>query len=1105
MSTVNQILIAPTEGDRLTAAGSAGRDTVPALEASSPGQAAAHCPDPSMLDLVVAGEIGENARKTVESHLDGCPDCRELVAALALFSAETQEPSVQKPSPSTEVSEALPTEGHRLGRYTVLGRLGSGAMGIVHEAYDEVLERRVALKFLSGQLAGSASARARVFDEAKAMARVSHQNVAQVYEAAAVEDRVFIAMELVQGPPLSRWLSDPPGGRDIWSVLGVFSAAGLGLAAAHAAGVVHRDFKPDNVLLTAGDQPKVVDFGLAGTLDLAREDEHRAAKASMTMSGVGTPLFMAPEIFSGRTADEKSDQFSFCVALYLALYGEQPFPGHSFQELSANVAAGRLRETPTRGPVPARVRRAVLRGLLADSAERWPSMDALVHALKRARTARGKRRLVVGAGGIALLGGALGAVLAQPGDPSCSDLDAELAGVWDGPTRKEAAQNIGSSPLPYAERTLEITLDRLDSYAERWTDARADLCVAAGAEDASAAGSDLLGRRFACLGDARRDLLAASSFLRSAAGQEDPEALVRMADGLADLARCSTPKALMEDIGRPPEALRHTVGLVRDELAAARTARLARALGPAEQALARAENLAQGVEYRPLRGEVSLERAWGHYEAQEFERSAEQFKVAFRDAMTLGRVRVAARAAHGMAFVLQHGLDRLQAAEVYAELSGDLAQREGISNQRVWSALLLADLALSHGELDVAQSGIDAAFALYETADNLQDRALATALHAVAGEILGNRGQLEQAEAAFRKAYEINLEALGPDHPSTARSHASLAKPVGAQGRFEEALEILQDSHRALEAVYPATHHDVLNIRQNLAATHLGLGRADEAEAGFREVLAVLPLSESHFETLRVRRNLATALTGQGRFDEAATEARVVLEQMLGSRTDDHPAVVRSKEVLAVALAGTDAPEHAVPLFVEVLDVRRERMPANSPERLRVEAPLAFLQRETTGLDRAEASLRAIRSQLGGQVGPSHPDNARASELLSDVLVEQGRDAAEATELRFALSSAGDTSSFIAGIRLRLVRNLIRTNAPGQALTLLNESWEGMPKESRASASFLKAKLLREAGEHSTSHQLANDALSYYEQYPRSFETEARDIRRWLQTPPLSP
>lgn len=1058
-----------------------------------------------MLDLVVAGEIGDDARKTVESHLDGCPDCRELVAALALFSAETQEPSVQKPSPSTEVSEALPTEGHRLGRYTVLGRLGSGAMGIVHEAYDEVLERRVALKFLSGQLAGSASARARVLDEAKAMARVSHQNVAQVYEAAAVEDRVFIAMELVQGPPLSRWLSDPPGGRDIWAVLAVFSAAGLGLAAAHAAGVVHRDFKPDNVLLTAGDQPKVVDFGLAGTLDLARDDEHRTAKASMTMSGVGTPLFMAPEIFAGRTADEKSDQFSFCVALYLALYGEQPFPGHSFQELSANVAAGRLRETPTRGPVPARVRRAVLRGLLADSAERWPSMDALVQALKRARTARGKRRLVVGAGGIALLGGALGAVLAQPGDPSCSDLDAELAGVWDGPTRKEAAQNIGRSPLPYAERTLELTLDQLDGYAERWTDARAELCVAAGAEDASAAGSDLLGRRFACLGDARRDLLAASSFLRSAAGQEDPEALVRMADGLADLARCSTPKALMEDIGRPPEALRHTVGLVRDELAAARTARLARALGPAEQALARAENLAQGVEYRPLRGELSFERAWGHYEAQELELSAEQFKLAFRDAMTLGRVRMAARAAHGMAFVLQHGLDRLQAAEVYAELSGDLAQREGSSKLRAWSALRLADLALSRGELEVAQASTDTAFALYGTVDNSRDTALAATLHSVAGEILLTRGQFQEAEAAFRSAFEINLEALGPSHPSTARSQANLAKPVGDQGRLEEALEILEESHRALEAVYPATHHVVVNIRQNLAVTHLHLGRADEAEAGFREVLATIQLSESHFETLRVRRNLAATLTAQGRFYEAATEARAVLEELLDSRGEDHPAVVRSKEVLALALAGTDQPQRAVALFVEVCDARRERMPAGSPERLRVEAPLAFLQRERTGLDRAEASLRAIRSQLKGQVGSSDPDYVRASELLSDVLAAQGRDDAEATELRVVLSSAADASSFIAGIRLRLVRNLMRTGAPGRALALLNESWEGMPKESEASASFLKAKLLRAAGEHSTSQQLANDALSYYELYPQSFEAEAQEIRRWLLTPRILP
>jgi formylglycine-generating enzyme required for sulfatase activity len=305
--------------------------------------------------------------------------------------------------------------GARIGRYVVIESVGSGAMGVVYGAYDPQLDRKIALKLLKPGQGATEKAKARLLREAQAMARLSHPNVVAVHDVGVFEDQVFLAMEFLGAGTIKSWLAEKP--RSWREILAVFIAAGRGLVAAHAAGIVHRDFKPDNVLLDKEGRPRVVDFGIArqaeGTGEEDRDDDDgrgdlaktlretsggAAALMTLTKTGamVGTPAYMAPEQFLGERGDERSDQFSFCVALYEALYGERPFAGNDILSISVNVTTGELRPLPKDRGVPAWIRRLVLRGVKADPAMRWPSMAALIAALQDDPAVKLRRRLVAG-------------------------------------------------------------------------------------------------------------------------------------------------------------------------------------------------------------------------------------------------------------------------------------------------------------------------------------------------------------------------------------------------------------------------------------------------------------------------------------------------------------------------------------------------------------------------------------------------------------------------------------------------------------------------------------------------------------------------------------
>ncbi len=279
----------------------------------------------------------------------------------------------------------------KIGRFMVLRQIGSGGMGVVYSAYDEELDRRVAIKLLHEGLRGEqhSMGQSRLLREAQAMARVAHPNVAAIFEVGVARGQVFIAMELVHGQTLRAWLTARKRG---WrEIVGVYLQAARGLRAAHERGIIHRDFKPENALIGDDGRVRVLDFSLAR--DSADEPERRVldrdlppGDTSLTQAGriIGTPAYMPPEQALGVVADDRADQFSFCIALFEALYGRRPFTGQTRGELVEDILRDHV-TLPHSVRLPAWLNRALLRGLKPSPEQRWPGMAELIAELERDR------------------------------------------------------------------------------------------------------------------------------------------------------------------------------------------------------------------------------------------------------------------------------------------------------------------------------------------------------------------------------------------------------------------------------------------------------------------------------------------------------------------------------------------------------------------------------------------------------------------------------------------------------------------------------------------------------------------------------------------------
>lgn len=675
----------------------------------------------------------------------------------------------------------LLARGTILDRYTVLEKLGAGGMGEVYAVYDAKLDRRVALKLLHG---GGDAYEARLVREAQAMARLSHPNVVAVFDTGRVDDRMFLAMEFVQGTTLRRWQNGNPPRR--WrEVLQAYVQAGRGLAAAHAAGLVHRDFKPDNVLVADGGAVKVTDFGLAravgesGARSEAPEDNTAkdassvptpptstpALETPMTEAGtlLGTPGYMAPEQYTGEGVDARSDQFAFCVALFDALYGHKPFTGRNAREIGAATLLGKMREPPKGTAVPARIHRALVRGLSPDRAARYPSMNALLDELTR-DTAR--RRLVAlataGAVGIVAVS-ALGAarVAASRQAQLCSGSEAEVREVWNPDVEQRIERALLATGVPYAADTWRRTRQHLDDYVAQWGAAYDQTCEATRIHQTQS--EQVMTLRMACL-EQRRDEVRALAQVLSDADRTVASKALQASMQLTRVERCQDVVSLTAVEPEPADpAARAEIAAIRRELAAVTAAREA---GLASASRDRAEPLvarARAVGYGPLLAQVLL--AWAR---------AKSDAGAPLDEM----VAPGSEAAH----LADRGRDDGTRADAATCLVQWMAEGSRFAEAERWSEF---------GDGALERSGSDAA--------RKEDWLLAM------GMLRDHQGRFEEAAAFDREALEAARRAGGKPE-TVARAQKILAYGVVSLGQREEAQQLADEADQTIARTMGEDH-----------------------------------------------------------------------------------------------------------------------------------------------------------------------------------------------------------------------------------------------------------------------------------------------------------
>jgi tRNA A-37 threonylcarbamoyl transferase component Bud32/tetratricopeptide (TPR) repeat protein len=787
------------------------------------------------------------------------------------------ETTVPAPGATGEVPSTTLERGHRIGRFFVLSRLGQGGMGEVYAAYDPELDRKVAIKLLNPGLSLSVDEHALLLREAQATAKLQHPNVVVIYDVGTHDERVFIAMELIEGQTLRAWMRTLQASPQSWrEILRVFVAAGRGLAAAHDAGLVHRDFKPDNVMVTPDGRVRVMDFGLAraassqpdGAPDLSESrqtvaDDEPAAmpylEADLTGTGmrVGTPAYMALEqLIPGGEIDARADQFAFCVALYEALYGERPFGKGNAGQLTLRVGAGAISPPPPGSAVPLWVRRIVLRGLRARREERYPSMAELLAALSDDPAVRRRRWLSL-AGVVALL--VVVAVGARHvGGPSsrCGGAASQLAGVWEpggAPSlRKEGIRRAFlATGAPYAEAALASVTRLLDGYATRWVAGHTDACEATHVRGEQA--TEVLDLRMDCL-RARLGNLRAFTDVLVSADVKVVENAVSAAAALPDVAECADVAALRTVVALPTDpARRARVAQLRGELA--RFIAL-RDSGQCARASSVADSLIAGADatgYDPLRAEVLAATGYTGDVCSDSAVAVARLKAAYNAAVAGRSDATAAEAAIEVPVLLRR-LGDVSGARDWVEIARAAVKRSGGGGRlESWFLLSEAEVRATIGDYAGAVEGARASLAV--------KRRIFGARHPDTIISLENLGNLLGEAKRFREAAEIDVEALdatgqllGASHPRNGVVASNLGEALNglgryaeARARFETAIDVFRRAGSdASFASYPQT----------------GLGRALLAEG--RAADAVAPLEAAL--AVRLEKHLAPGLVGETRF-----------------------------------------------------------------------------------------------------------------------------------------------------------------------------------------------------------------------------------------------
>ncbi len=885
----------------------------------------ANAPAPALLrpDAAARGARGSEElalEDTLASEADPLTGTRPGLAATDDATDDTIASAPLPIGAAAEEPEALDqliARGATVGRYVVLEKLGAGAMGVVLAAYDPQLDRKVALKLLKASTDQASTARVRLQREAQALAKLDHPNVVAVHDVGVHQGQLFVGMEFVNGQTLGAWMRAGEGPRPWREVLRVFIDAGRGLAAAHEAGLVHRDFKPENVMIGEGGRVRVMDFGLARAMD-DFEDDLEAVRASasasanlgreralgsgarplssrMTQTGalMGTPAYMSLEQFYGRSSDARSDQFSFCVAFYEALYGQRPYAGATVGALLRSIKRRLVTPAPKGASVPPWIRRVVLRGLAPEPAERWPSMQALLAALAHDPASRRRARWRTAAS-LVLVGAAAGGLVyaAQASARRCAGMEAHLAGTWDPERRAAVREAITATGLSYAPATWERVERRLDDYARRWLSARVDACEASRRGEQSGA---LLDARMACLDErlqrARATIEVLSESEEAAAAVTVNKAVELVAE-LPRLERCADAAALSAEVA-PPEDPAVARRVEQHEATLAKAAALTDA-GRYADGLALLDALlpeAEALGYEPLVVRARLRHGLLLEGTRDYQAAEQTLERCYAAALGLRMLEEAATAATYLVSIVGATRFQPEAGRRWAVHAEPLARAVGTPQALTEFALNLGIVALQEGEHDEALELFERALTTIEAA-----RGPETLIAGIALTNLGNAasaaGRLSASRGYHERAVGILARELGEEHPNVAAALNNLGLVAWREGQYLEARRSFERARGIYERSHGREHPLVAFALNGLGMVAWKQREHAEARAHYQRAIELLTRAPG-FESLSAHplTNLGSVAYSEGRYAEARGHHLRALELFEGSVGPEHPSL----------------------------------------------------------------------------------------------------------------------------------------------------------------------------------------------------------------------
>lgn len=940
---------------------------------------------------------------------------------------ESLGPSQDMAAQFQELKRRELDKGAILGRFVILSYLDQGGMGAVYSAYDPELDRKVAIKLLlPAQAHDSTAAQARLLREAQAMARLDDPNVVAIHDVGVYGDQIWLAMEYVEGETLKRWLNKPRRWPD---VLRVMLAVGRGLAAAHAKGLVHRDIKPTNIMISAGDRARVMDFGLAcapvvplslaaSAADVAsptREVDIMAAPVTRTGAIVGTAGYMAPEQHDGKPVDVRADQFAFCVTIWEALYGERPFAGSTLEELAANIRRGKPRPPPPGNRVPAWLHRAMLRAFLPDPKSRYDSMAVLLDILERGRTRARVRiasAMLVGAAALAAVFWTWKVADRAHRIALCQEEGESINHVWNKESREGLRKGLVETGVTYASTTVERSLPWLDDYSQAWKKAKIDVCRRESVERTW--NSTIAADATACLDEGREHLATLIERFSNPGTDKIGRGVVEGAVGA--VTQIPMPSQCIDELWlrtRPrlpddPEARQEIRRLraVVARLNALDDAGLFReGLTRAEEAQTDADKLG----WAPLRGLIALRRGAFLSEMGEYKKAEKMLEMAFTTIGASGDDSYIDAAAT-LAFTVGQEQGRHDDGLRWANIAYMLLERAGAPADDIRWAKVTMPLGVMH----FAKENYDEARVLFErTLTRYEDK-------------------------------------LGHDHPYVTQPLTNLALVDVKTGAFDSAAKRLERVLSIREAVLGREHPLVATALFNLANVRLEQHRVDDTTLELYErALAIreAALGADHPRVADVLGNMGILYESRGERRRAIDLSERELAIRESSLPANHSHALATAYALAARHSNLGEYDRAVELYEQVIRGREQALGPEHPDVAMAVGGLGSVYLEKGDYERAIPPLDRCLKILEKTVGPEHPNAAYPLLALGVAHVRRGNFSDARPLLVRALSiwekNDADPAN-IAEARFALARSIwIEPRQRSRALELATQARDG--------------------------------------------------------------